>query len=121
MQQISAEAGNSDGDSALQSSFAAVTRIRNVIQTAVVLSWLKKSSIPGNFGEAAAGTLKANEWRILATLYILIALISIWGLDTKHPSPSIADRQLKVLSHTMSLVLAVRLVFQTSTDKERAE
>ena len=121
MQQISAEAGNSDGDSALQSSFAAITRIRNVIQTAVVPSWLKKSSIPGNFGEAAAGTLKANEWRILATLYIPIALISIWGLDTEHPSPSIADRQLKVLSHTMSLVSAVRLVFQTSTDKERAE
>ena len=120
MRQPSTDAGDGDEGTGA-TSLAAVARIRDVINTAVVPSWLKKNSIPGTFGSASAGTLKANEWRVLSTLYIPIALISVWGLNTNHRSQSIADRQLKVLSHTMSLVSAVRLLFQTSTSKDLAE
>jgi hypothetical protein len=35
-------------------------RIRNVIQNTSIPTWL--GSVPSNFGEASAGTLKADEW-----------------------------------------------------------
>ena len=77
MRQPSTDAGDGDEGTGA-TSLAAVARIRDVINTAVVPSWLKKNSIPGTFGSASAGTLKANEWRVLLTLYIPIALISVW-------------------------------------------
>ena len=82
---------------------------------------MKKSSIPQDFGDASAGTIKAHEWRLLCTIHIPVALISMWGLDTVHSSPSIADRCQKMLNHTMLLVAAVRLALRTVTDKAIAE
>ncbi|KAF8592802.1 hypothetical protein K439DRAFT_1643569 [Ramaria rubella] len=42
--------------------------IRNVIKDTVILSWI--NSIPPNF---------ADEWRTLSTIYLPLALISLWG------------------------------------------
>lgn len=50
-------------------------RIRQVIRDADTPSWL--SSVPKNFGDAAAGTLKADEWRVFATVYLPLALVSL--------------------------------------------
>ena len=49
-----------------------------------VPSWV--SSALNNFGDAAVGTLKANEWQTLGTIYLPIALISLWGEGTPHLS-----------------------------------
>ena len=74
-------------------------RIRAVIRGALTPSWL--GSVPANFGDAAAGTIKADEWRSLITVYIPIALISLWG-------SSQVEKHLKdKLDHTMLLVSAV--------------
>ncbi|KAI6037172.1 hypothetical protein BKA83DRAFT_4041305 [Pisolithus microcarpus] len=53
--------------------------IQNVIKETTIPSWLR--SVPKNFGEAKAGTLKADEWRTLATIYLPLALCLIGHLQ----------------------------------------
>lgn len=85
-----------------------MNRIREVIRDMATPSWI--SSVPHNFGDAAAGTLKADEWRVMTTIYLPIALVSFWGEGTTQMSLSAADRRLKqILDHTMDLVSAVSL------------
>jgi hypothetical protein len=82
-------------------------RIREVIRDTATPSWL--DSVPHNFGDAAAGNIKANEWRSLATIYLPVALVSMWGEGSQHPTRDIATELRSVLDHTMSLFSAVRL------------
>ncbi|KAF7340362.1 hypothetical protein MVEN_01955500 [Mycena venus] len=49
--------------------------IQEVIAKTVTPSWI--NSVPKNYGESNAGTIKAVEWRLLATIYIPIALVLI--------------------------------------------
>jgi hypothetical protein len=79
-----------------------MSRIQQVIRETEVPSWL--NSVPHNFGDAAAGVVKADEWRNLSTIFLPIALISLWGEGTSHPSPEIAARFRQILNHTMLLV-----------------
>jgi hypothetical protein len=55
---------------------ADMDRIRQVINETATPSHI--NSVPNNFGDPRAGTLKADEWRKLMTIYIPIALISLW-------------------------------------------
>ncbi|KIM55558.1 hypothetical protein SCLCIDRAFT_81784, partial [Scleroderma citrinum Foug A] len=50
--------------------------IQSVIKEATIPSWVR--SVPKDFGEAKAGTLKADEWCMLATIYLPLALVSLW-------------------------------------------
>ena len=50
---------------------------RDVVGDTVTPSWI--SSVPYNFGDASAGTLKADEWCTMSTIYIPLALVSMWG------------------------------------------
>ena len=54
-----------------------------------------------------AGTLKADKWRTLGTIYLPIALISWWGEGTPHASAEEAAHFLQVLKHTMCLISVV--------------
>ena len=65
------------------------------------------SSVLNNFGDTTVGTLKADEWWPLGTIYLCIALISLWGEGTPHASTKEAAHFLQVLKHTMCLVLVV--------------
>jgi len=90
-------------------------RIREVIKDMDTPSWVR--SVPHNFGLAAAGSLKADEWRTMTTIYLPIALISMWGEGTIHPSSEDASHLRAVLDHTMLLVCAVMLAcMRTMTD-----
>lgn len=91
-------------------------RIHSVIRDIVVPSWL--GSVPRNFGDKAAGMIKADEWRTLATVYLPIALISLWGLTS--PRNDVALDLRPVLNHTMDLVSAVYLACARTTSKNRA-
>ena len=70
-------------------------------------SWL--NSAPCNYGDAKAGIVKAGKWRNLSTIFLPIALISLWGEGTSHPLPTITVRVHHILDHTMLLVSAVSL------------
>ena len=76
-------------------------RICEVIHNTSMPSWFM--SVPKNFGDQAAGMIKADEWRSLITIYIPITLISLWGAGTPQ-----VDLKL-ILDNTMDLVSAVYL------------
>jgi hypothetical protein len=92
-------------------------RIQEVIKQTNTPSWV--DSVPRNFGESRAGTLKAAEWRILATIFLPLALISLWGEGTLHPSPALANEFRAILDHTMALISAVYLVCYRSVSHNR--
>ena len=63
--------------------------------------------MPYDFGAPKAGTPKADEWRTLITIYIPLALISLWGDGMAHKSKNIDVQLRQALHHTMALVQAV--------------
>ena len=83
----------------------------NVIRNTVVPSWV--SSVPRNFGTAAAGTPKADEWHTVFTIHLPLCLISLFGTPSNNPS------LYGVLDHTMQLVCAVLLACTRATDLDR--
>ena len=89
-------------------------RIREIIQDIITPSWFE--SPPRNFGDASAGSIKADEWRSLIMVYILIALITIWGAH----SSDLALDTIPALGHTMSLVLAIYLACSRTMTLEHA-
>ncbi|KDR78692.1 hypothetical protein GALMADRAFT_64597 [Galerina marginata CBS 339.88] len=96
----------------------AVHHIQAVIRDMTTPSWLR--SVPHNFGYTAAGSLKADEWRTMATVYLPVALVSLWGEGTTHASPRIASSARRALDHTMALVSAISLAcMRTMTESRR--
>jgi hypothetical protein len=93
--------------------------IADVIRTTDRHSSLR--SVPYNFGEAKAGTLKADEWRTLTTVYLPITLVSLWGEGSEHRSSEIAANRHAILDHTMALVSAVHISCLRSMTTARAE
>jgi hypothetical protein len=82
-------------------------------------SWL--GSVPYNFGEKSAGTVKAAEWRVLSTVYLPIALVHAWGEGSIHETTACAEFSRLALDHTMSLISAVILCCYRSTSDFRTE
>ena len=100
-------------------SVAILSRIREVIRDTVTPSWLEL--VPPLFGNPSAGTLKAAEWRVIITVYIPIALISVWGAGTIHDSLEITSHLCSILDHTMLLVAATSLACMRTMTASRAE
>jgi hypothetical protein len=89
--------------------------IQHVIKDTVTPSWI--NSVPSNYGENAAGTIKADEWRTLSTVYLPIALVTLWGDDSAVNNPN--SYMCRVLDHTMALFQAVMLVCQYTMNVRR--
>lgn len=92
-------------------------RIHNVVEDMVTPSWLP--SVPQKFGKAAVGSLKADEWRTMATVYLPVALISLWGEGTMHSLPLKAAALRQILDHTMALVSAISLACMRTMTETR--
>jgi hypothetical protein len=101
---------------------AVIARIRGVMRDMVKPSWL--NSLPSDaanlFGTDAAGSFKADEWRTFFTVFLPVALVSLWGDGTKHASPEMAQHLQAVLTHTMSLVSAVLVAGSRYMTPDRA-
>ncbi|KAJ3933177.1 MAG: hypothetical protein NXY57DRAFT_865588, partial [Lentinula lateritia] len=80
-----------------------LAHIQHVIRHTTTPSWL--NSVPKNYGDAKAGSIKADEWRTLSTVYLPLALITLWGDNNGHPPPA-DNLLLKALNHTMALFQA---------------
>ncbi|KAJ3979299.1 hypothetical protein F5890DRAFT_1421566 [Lentinula detonsa] len=80
-------------------------------------------SVPKNFGEAKAGSIKANEWQWLSVLHLPVALVILWG-DNDGIAPladeSEAGYLLKALDHTMALFQATAIACRYVTTENRA-
>ncbi len=96
---------------------AALRHIQSVIRDTVTPSWI--STVPSNYGEASAGSIKADEWRVLSTVFLPIALVTLWGDDEQAQSET-SHRQ-KLLDHTMALFQAVGIVCRYTMTVHRAE
>lgn len=89
--------------------------IKAVVKGVEKPSWL--STVPSDFGRTRTGTLKADEWRAFATIYLPIALVLLWGEGSKHSSLQVAAARRAILDHTMYLVQALSLAcYRTTTD-----
>lgn len=93
-------------------------RIREVIHDTDTPSWV--NSVPKNFGDASAGTLKADEWRTMFSIYLPIALVSLWGEGTSHSSAEVSSKLRDMLDHTMALVSAILIACLRTTTLARA-
>ncbi|KAJ7675580.1 hypothetical protein DFH06DRAFT_977215 [Mycena polygramma] len=89
--------------------------IHKVIADTAVPSWL--GSVPRDYGHASAGSIKADEWRILATVYLPIALILLWGDNTKGKQGAHFSQ---LLEHTMALFQATTIVCRYAMNPVRA-
>jgi hypothetical protein len=80
-------------------------------------SWL--ASVPKELGQASHGKLKADQYRVLATTYLPVSLVRLWGLDERDDSPR-GERRRALLKLTMNLFSAVSIATARSTSRERA-
>jgi hypothetical protein len=92
--------------------------IRELIKPAYV------NSVPKNFGEAKAGSIKANEWQWLSTLYLPVALIVSWG-DNDGIAPPADDSEagylFRALDHTMALFQSTTIACRYIMTRDRAQ
>ncbi|KAI0363914.1 hypothetical protein BV20DRAFT_957325 [Pilatotrama ljubarskyi] len=89
-----------------------IEALRTDMLTTYLPSWIERP--PANFGSAAHGKLKADHWRTICTISMVITLVRIWSSSTA----TIGDG--KVLDNFVHLVVAVDLAARRSMDSERA-
>jgi len=65
-------------------------------------SWMTPA--PRNWGTAARGKLKADQWKVIATVHLPITLMRLWGRNT--------DRYFVLLCNFMDLNAAIQLANQ---------
>ncbi len=69
--------------------------------------------------KASAGTIKADKWRVLSTIYLPIALVTLWGDNNGQPLPD-NSWYLPILDHTMALFQAVTIICRYTMNLDRA-
>ncbi|KAJ3782625.1 hypothetical protein GGU10DRAFT_396766 [Lentinula aff. detonsa] len=93
--------------------------IQTVIRETVTPSWL--SSVPKNFGEKKAGSIKADEWRILSSVYLPIALVILYDGCAPPQDDSESGHLLTALDHTMALFQATIIACRCSRVHHRED
>ena len=81
-------------------------------------SWL--ASVPKELGQPTHGKLKADQYRVLATTYLPVSLVRLWGLEENSSSPR-AKRRREILDITLTLFSAVKVATALSTSRPKAE
>ncbi|KDR79752.1 hypothetical protein GALMADRAFT_62004 [Galerina marginata CBS 339.88] len=82
-----------------------MAQIRADIKSMVTPSWL--TSVPSQLGSASHGKLKADQWRVLGSVYLPISLIRLWWLV--QPENPRSERCRKILDVTIMLLSAVSI------------
>ncbi|KAF8572713.1 hypothetical protein K439DRAFT_1650095 [Ramaria rubella] len=73
--------------------------VRDILNNTVTLSWL--NPMPYNFGESAAGLLKADEWHTLSTMYLPLTLCLIRILQRQPSNHKFYKNMARELETTM--------------------
>lgn len=98
---------------------AVKARIQLVNQQADRPSWFDKP--PHRFTEIGVGSIKASEYRNLYRLEVPFALISLWGIGTRHADRSQEAFYRRALDSTMGLVQAMLLLGLFNQSEHRRE
>jgi hypothetical protein len=88
--------------------------VQKVIEETTTPTWI--NHVPANYGEAGAGSMKADEWRTLATIFLPIALVVMWSEQTGPHT----EHFTRLLEHSMHLFQATTLVCRHATSLDRA-
>ncbi|KAI1783119.1 hypothetical protein LXA43DRAFT_904217 [Ganoderma leucocontextum] len=86
--------------------------VRQDIQATVLPSWIEK--VPSNFGSPGHGKLKADHWRTVCTINLVITLVRLWGTVRS------SAEEVEVLKNFLHLVIAVTSASRRSMDQARA-
>ncbi|KAI0753039.1 hypothetical protein C8Q80DRAFT_1096323 [Daedaleopsis nitida] len=89
-----------------------IEHIRADIRATYLPSWIERP--PLNFGSRSHGKLKADHWRTVCTINMVISLVPIWTSSTATEG----DRLL--LENFIHLVVAVDLATRCTMDAQRA-
>ncbi|KAL5537307.1 hypothetical protein ACEPAF_1130 [Sanghuangporus sanghuang] len=95
-------------------TFELFNHVRDVIKRTSRPTWLRP--VPYNFGYASAGKVKADEWRILSTVYLPVALVT-YCFYSNEVDGAHKERLQAVVDNTMDLVQAVTVLFKKSTSE----
>lgn len=79
-------------------------------------SWL--ASVPCDLGEARHGKLKADQWRVLGTVYLPVSLVRLWDDPDTNDEEEALMRQ-KMLEATIALVMAIRIATSDTTSHSK--
>ncbi|RDB23075.1 hypothetical protein Hypma_009877 [Hypsizygus marmoreus] len=86
-------------------------KIQSDIRATILPSWMEYP--PRNFGSPSHGKLKADQWRTVCSVNLIITLIRIWGI------PSASEREKAWLENYIDMVIAAIWVTRWSTSPER--
>ncbi|KAI1784022.1 hypothetical protein LXA43DRAFT_902409 [Ganoderma leucocontextum] len=89
-----------------------LSQIRNDIATTILPSWMERA--PRTFGSASHGKLKADQWRTVCTVNLVVTLTRIWG------SPTATAKDKVLLLNFLHLVCAVDLASRRTMSDARA-
>ncbi|KAL7279763.1 hypothetical protein ACG7TL_006170 [Trametes sanguinea] len=87
-------------------------KVRDDIAATILPSWMEKA--PANFGSASHGKLKADQWRTVGTVNLVITLVRLWGTHDSSPE------EREVLKNFIHLICAVDLASRRSMTAARA-
>ncbi|KAI0690825.1 hypothetical protein C8T65DRAFT_587629 [Cerioporus squamosus] len=93
-------------------SYDILQTIRHDIGQTHLPSWLQRP--PSNFGSASHGKLKADQWRTVCTVSMVITLFRLWS------SPNASQHDKDLLDNFLHLVSAVDLASRRSMSQDRA-
>ena len=105
------EDGTSDISIAHVLDTATLRNIRECIERTFLPTWMERP--PRNFGSISHGKLKADQWRVVCSVHLLIALVPLWGASEQQ------EREL--LRNFVHLVTAVELATRRSVTKPQIQ
>lgn len=92
-------------------SYEVLQQIRHDIVSTYLPSWLQRP--PSNFGSPGHGKLKADQWRTVCTINMVITLTRLWS------SPSATKLDQRLLENFLHLVSAVELASRCTMSESR--
>ncbi|PIL35041.1 hypothetical protein GSI_02828 [Ganoderma sinense ZZ0214-1] len=87
-------------------------QVQEDIANMTLPSWIERP--PSNFGNAGHGKLKADEWRTVCSIPMILALVRLWGVS------GASSEEQAVLENFVHLVVAVDLASRRSMSPCRA-
>ncbi len=92
-------------------SYEVLKAVRADILSTHLPSWLERP--PANFGSLKHGKLKADQWRTVCTVNLVVTLVRLW-------SSSVSEHDKDLLDNFLHLVAAVDLASRRTMSEARA-
>lgn len=92
--------------------------VQECIKDTIIPSWVSRP--PPNVGLPQAGTLKADNWRIISTIHLPLSLLSLWQEGSPLTTPDACSMR-PVLETSMHLICASKLITKRTISHEQLQ